>query len=220
MKKFGIMLFAILLAIGVQGQSTSVVTLKNGSVLKGQLIKNDESGVRLRTRDGSTWNFTAEEVVSVEKYSPTVSRTGFYNRTSLGVMGGDFFSPSLHIVNGYSFNSHWEVGFGLGIETFTWSGHVPLFLEGRYTLLEGRTSPFVSVMAGYAMPTRNQEFNKGGFTTGLQIGMTHYFSDHVGIVTSVGYRFAHLKQVNTWWDDFETIRLVNRYELRFGFVFR
>jgi hypothetical protein len=220
-KKTMTLLILVLLAFGASSQMNSRVYLQNGSILKGEVLKNDETGVRVRTRDGSYWNFSAEEVVSVEKYSPTVSRTGFYNRTSLGVIGGDFFSPSLHIVNGYSFNSHWEAGFGLGVEAFTWNGgYVPLFLEGRYTLLEGRTSPFVSVMAGYEMPTRSWSSNKGGFTTGLQLGMTHYFSDHVGIVTSIGYRFAYLEEENMWWDDFETIRLANRYEIRFGFVFR
>ena len=220
MKKTAIILVLLVLTFSASSQMNSRVYLKNGSIVKGEVLQNDETGVRVRTRDGSYWNFDPEEVVSVEKYIPTVSRKGFYNRTSLGVLGGDFFSPSLHIVNGYSFNSHWEAGFGLGLETFTWSGYVPLFLEGRYTVLDGRTSPYASVMAGYEMPTTQWSYNKGGFTTGLQVGMTHYFSDHVGIVTSIGYRFAYLKEVNWWWEEWETIRLANRYEMRFGFVFR
>ena len=220
MKKILTLAFVTLLLMQAAAQSNSMVILKNGSEIRGRVLKNDETGVQIRTRDGSLWNFTPDEVVSVKDYSPTVSSTGFYNRTSVGVMGGDMVSPSLYVVNGYSFNQHWEAGFGMGLESFYWNTYIPLFLEGRYSFFNGPTKPFVALNAGYEMPVRNMEFNKGGFTGGVQLGITHYFSNHVGIVTSAGYRFALLKEESMWWDDFETIRQINRYEIRLGFVFR
>jgi len=227
MKKISGLIVGLLIAFSVNAQTNSVVKLKNGSVLKGEILKDDDTGVQLRTRDGSVWNFTKEEVASTEKFSPTVSpngpqcgRKGFYNRSTIGVMGGDNFSPSLQIVNGYSFNSHWETGFGIGLEQFFWNPYLPIFLEGRYTLLNKTTSPYISINAGYEMPMRNFNMNKGGFTAGIQLGITHYFSNHVGISTSAGYRFTQLKEINMWWDDFETIRQLNRFEVRVGLVFR
>ena len=220
MKKLIGFVLVCFISVSPFAQPNSIVKLKNGSEIKGEILKNDESGVQLRTRDGSIWNFTQEEVASTEKFIPTVSRKGFYNRSTVGVMGGDSFSPSLQVVNGYSFNSHWDTGVGIGFEQFYFNKYIPLFIEGKYSLLNRTTSPFVSMIAGYQMPLSNFHANKGGFTGGVQLGITHYFSNHLGISTSAGYRFAHLKVMNMWWDDFATIQQINRFEVRVGLVFR
>jgi hypothetical protein len=214
-------LIGFMLTLGVYAQNNSVVYLKNGSALRGEITKEDSTGVSLRTRDGSYWNFTHEEVSRIEKYSPEINKSGFYNKTSLGVMGGgEQVSASFRTVNGYSFNQHWDLGFGVGFEQLRWNPYVPLFLEGRYSIFSGATRPFIAVHSGYALPLRNMEFNKGGLTAGAELGVTHYFSNHVGISTSIGYRYAYLREVNAWWDDFLTVSQINRFEIRLGFVFR
>lgn len=220
MQKLSIVFFIFIASFGAMAQLGSVVTLKNGSELKGEILKDDETGVKLRTRDGSIWYFSQEEVASTEKFIPTVSRNGFYNRSTIGVMGGDQLSPSLQVVNGFGFKNHWEIGLGMGVERFYWNNYLPVFIEGRYSLLNKLASPFVSLNAGYELPVRNFISNKGGFTAGFQIGGEYYFSNHVGLSISTGYRFASLKVVNTWWDDNETIQQINRFEVRLGFVFR
>lgn len=204
----------------ILAQNSSLVHLKNGSILRGKVMKNDSTGVTLHTRDGNQWNFAQEEIISVEPYAVNVNSTGFYNKTSIGVLGGDQVGASFRVVNGYSFNRHWEVGFGVGFENFTWTPYVPLFLEGRYNFLEGHTRPFISAHAGYELPLRNLEFNKGGLTTGIDMGITHYITNRIGLATSVGYRFAILKENSMWWDDFTTISQINRFEIRLGLVFR
>jgi len=220
MKKLGSVIIILFCALSLNAQLHSVVKLKNGSEIKGEILKQDETGIQLRTKDGSIWFFTNEEVASTEKFVPTVSRNGFYNRSTIGVMGGDQLSPSLQTVNGFAFKDHWELGLGMGIEQFYWNRYIPVFLEGRYSFLKKLTTPFVSINAGYELPVANFNSSKGGFTAGIQVGVTHYFSNHVGISLSTGYRFASLKVVNTWWDDFETIQQINRFEVRLGFVFR
>lgn len=213
-------LFCILISLISYGQNNSLVHLKNGSAIRGEVTKNDSTGVSIRTKDGSYWNFSVEEVVSVEKYSVDINNKGFYNRTSVGVMGGSQIGSSVRIVNGYSFNRHWETGLGVGLERFTWTPYIPVFIEGRYSLFSGSTRPFISAHAGYELPLQNFEFNKGGLTTGIDLGITHYFSNHIGISTSAGYRFAYLKEMNMWWEDFATITQINRFEIRLGLVFR
>lgn len=219
MKNYFLSMILILSGI-IFAQNNSLINLKNGSSIRGEIIENDSSHVRIRTKDGSYWNFNQSEISSIESYVANVQSTGFYNRTSVGVLGGDNLGASMRIVNGYSFNRHWETGFGVGIEQLNWNPYVPLFVEGKYSILKGNTRPFISVHSGYLMPLRNFEFNKGGLTTGAELGITHYFSNHLGISTSLGYRFCYLKQQNMWWDDFMTTTQMNRFEIRLGLVFR
>lgn len=213
-------IFVFFMSVGLLAQMNSMVYLKNGSAIRGEVVKNDATGISLRTKDGSYWNFDTVQVERIERFVPTVKDRGFYNLTSLGLLGGELVSISARVVNGYTFNRHWEAGFGLGFEQLRWNPYVPVFLEGRYQFLNGSTRPFVALHGGYAMPVRNFEFDKGGLTGGAELGVTHYFSSHLGISTSVGYRYARLAENSMWWDDFKTITQMNRFEIRLGLVFR
>jgi hypothetical protein len=148
--------------------------------------------------------------------------SGFYNRINVGVLGGSSSSRSFNIINGYRFNQHFSAGLGLGIEEFFWNRYIPTFLEGNYNLLKKSTTPWVSIMAGYEMPYQNIEQLKGGFTCGGKIGFSYFVGEHVGISTSLGYRYAYLRDETNWWgwDDFVTISQVNRFEFRVGMVFK
>src|SRR5688500_16513348 len=98
---------AFILTVSVYAQMNSMVYLKNGSALRGEITKEDSTGITLRTRDGSNWNYTPDEVLRIEKYSPEINKSGFYNKTSVGIIGGgDQVSASFRVVNGYSFNPH------------------------------------------------------------------------------------------------------------------
>ncbi len=163
---------------------------------------------------------TESEGESVSSQQNTVG--GFYNRISVGVLGGSNSSPSFHIVNGYRFNGHWSAGLGLGTEQFLGWGYIPIFIEGNYRLLKNGTSPFLSVMSGYELPMRNVSDNRGGFTCGGRLGFDFFVNPHVGISTSIGYRFAYLRDFSNWggFDDFVTISEINRYEFRVGIIFQ
>jgi len=166
--------------------------------------------------------FLVSMAQSNENYinSKAIENSKFYSHLTFGVLPAQEFSSSFHVVNGYNLNQKWQFGVGLGIENFANRGYLPIFGEGRYNFMSSLSTPFISVMAGYDFALRNTEFNKGGFTTGLKIGLDHYFSDHVGLSTSVGYRYAYLKIDNAWWEDFSTIREINRLEFRFGIIFK
>ena len=112
---------------------------------------------------------------------------------------------------------------GFGVEDIAGTSYIPMFMHGQYNFLTSNTTPFVSVLVGYEMALSNQEYNKGGFTTGAKVGINHYFSEHVGISTSFGYRYGYFKQENSfgWWSTPTTvIREINRFEFRFGLVFK
>ena len=152
--------------------------------------------------------------------SKAIENSKFYSQLTVGLLPGQAVSPSFHMVNGFNMNQKWQFGVGMGVESFANNTYLPLFGQSRYNFMSSLSTPFISVMAGYNFALRNTEFNKGGFTTGLQIGLDHYFSDHVGLSTSVGYRYAYLKINNAWWEDFSTIREINRLEFRLGIIFK
>lgn len=154
------------------------------------------------------------------QYESVVS--GFYNRVNVGVLGGSASSRSFNIVNGYRINQHWSAGFGLGIEEFYYSRYIPVFLEGNFNVLKRNTTPWISVMGGYELPYQNLGNNRGGITAGGKIGFSYFIVEHIGITTSIGYRYAHLEEeVNTWdWQNYTTVSDINRFEFRVGFVFK
>jgi hypothetical protein len=75
-------ILAIFLTLTASAQKNSLVKLKNGSAIRGEVLKNDTTGVSIETKDGSLWNFSASEVLSIEESTINVNSKGFYNRTS------------------------------------------------------------------------------------------------------------------------------------------
>jgi len=202
----------------------SEVTLKNGSVILGLIKTENDSTLKIKIKGGSVLHYSKDEIISIEAYDYTDTKGIIYSTINYGYMPGINASKSFHIINGYRFNNHWNLGIGVGKESVGNQDYIPLFLHGQYNLLKANTTPFISVMVGYEMALNNQEQNKGGFTTGAQFGINHYFSDHVGLTTSVGYRYGYFKQENNsgWWggEPTVTIREINRFEFRFGLVFK
>ncbi len=200
-----------------------LVKLKNGSAIRGKIIETTDQKTKIKTIDGSIWVYTRNEIESIGKFKPTLTPNGYYNQTSLGILGGSELSASFQVVNGYSFNPHWGLGVGMGWEIFYGQHYVPLFIEGTYSLLNKNFTPFCSIGAGYDLPTRNFERNKGGLLTQGRIGFKHQLGDHFGLITSAGYRYSYIKQeVWSWWHDNTVTEIteINRFEFRFGFIFR
>lgn len=220
MKKLILIIFSLIAVLAVSAQKNSQVVLKNGSIIKGEILEENEKGVKIKTKDGSVWNYTKDEIESVGQYDPDWKSSKFYSSMTFGLMPSQQFSGSFHLVNGYVLNPHWNFGVGVGVEGFGNRGYMPVFLNAKYNVMSSLSTPYVSVIAGYDLSLTNTDLNKGGFTTGLQLGLDHFFSQHVGISTSVGYRYAYLKIQNSWWDDFVTVREVNRFEMRFGLIFK
>lgn len=210
----------IILSGSVIAQNNYSIKLKNGSEIRGNLMEVDSSGAKIKTHDGSIWAYSNNEIVGIEKFVPKVSGKGVFVRAEIGIVGGPQVSPSIQIINGFSFNSHIDLGLGIGFETFGWNGYVPILSTFRYNLFEKHFTPFIDVVAGYEMPLRNFNSDKGGFTSGAKLGFTRQLGNRYAFSTSAGYRFAYLKEVNLWWDDFTTLREMHRFEIKFGLTFK
>lgn len=200
-----------------------VIVLQNGSEIRGVIIEKTDLTVKLKTKDGSVWVFKKDEIKEIKPFRPIVAKSGYYSTLSIGALGGSRISANLTFVNGYRINAHWAAGLGLGIEEFYARPYMPIFLEGKYNLLKKTSTPFATLGFGYDLPFEMNERNRGGlFGQGL-LGFKHEFGQHIGIVTGIGFRFGQLEFEDwNWWGDSggKTIYQINRFDLRFGFIFR
>ncbi len=223
-------------------QAQQAVTLINGSIIKGVVIPDVDSNiVRVQTNDGSQWVFENQKVQMVEAWGLEEiasfdfgEKSGFYNVTDVGLlMGNDgVYSTtaiSAQTVSGYRINEHWNIGLGIGIETFN-IPLAPAFFEGRYHLLKRRFSPFVGLQGGYGIPLENSEgsdqkrINRGGLMLNPMLGIKHQVTKNFGFVISAGYRHQQsISNQNYWWfteGDSGLIRTqYNRFVFRLGFIF-
>lgn len=162
----------------------------------------------------------------VETIAPKVNG-GYYGRGSVGLLIGELSSGSAQVSNGYAFGCGLDVGLGLGYENYNYTRFAPVFVETRYNFGKRETKPFVGLMGGY-MAGLNQYNNAKGFTAGLQVGITHYFTKHFGISTSVGYRYVMTESTNIYYTQLHYFapypymenQNIHRIEARFGVVIR
>lgn len=229
----------------VQAQKTQdVIFLQNGSEIRGERMPAiDSATVRIRTQDGSIWVFDQAEVLKTEtasvyksKKQLTPSKSGYFNTTSLGLLVGSnsYNGPavSLNMVNGYRINHHFSVGVGVGLESYE-VGLAPIFVEGKYYLLNKHFSPFVGVQSGYGVPLNNYKLstdkyaNKGGVMLGTTFGFRKYLTSDVGFMFNVGYRYQenHTEEESWWWGggvsetQYYTRRYHHRAVIQIGFTF-
>jgi hypothetical protein len=158
------------------------------------------------------------------------SKLAYVSQVSAGFLGGDESSIVFHVKNGVSFANHFYSTVGLGFERYYGTGYLPIFFDFRYNVLKRKTTPFVSIVSGYLQPLVTRSYygkNKGGFTGGAKIGVSHFFSENLGLETSLGYRFSRVELANNYfyaWDSFyypyTTEYNMNRFELSVGLIFK
>lgn len=149
---FGLLVIAFLPAIAF-GQSSAeedVIYLKNGSVLRGEIIESDqEEAIEIRIEGGSVFVLDREEIDEItreEHLKPVYyTQSGYINHTGLDLLpGGDRTSVRLQMINGYQFTPLIAAGIGIGFTTYNDPlGLIPLYLEGKLKLKEANTAPFL-----------------------------------------------------------------------------
>lgn len=220
------LLIVLVLYITTTGYSQmNVVVLKNGSEIRGIIIEKTDASVKLKTKDGSVWVFKNDAIEAIKPLKPIIAKSGYYSTISIGALGGSDVSANMTFVNGYRFNEHWAAGIGLGLERFYGRAYMPVFLEGKYNLLKKNSTPFATLGLGYDFPFEMNDRNKGGFFGQGLLGFRHDIGQRIGIVTGIGFRFGQLQVDNwNWWGDIsnsqKTIYQINRFDLRFGLIFR
>lgn len=219
-----------------QRNKESVVYLKNGSVIRGQVIEYiPEDHVSIKTECRNTWVFNADEIKNItlvnRHLDPDSSYTkagfkGFYNFGFMGSNNSDLgiqltFMMGVH----YQFTPRIRAGIGSGMEFYDPGPMVPFYLACRYTFVNHRISPFLYCRSGYSVPL-SQSYSysdvDGGIMFDAGIGFRAYRSHkHNEFTFRVSYKHQQafaIKEDSS--DDITEYDFsFNRLALTIGFTF-
>ena len=162
-------------------------------------------------------------------------RPGYFCELNSGMMVSDDFRGYTHVKNGVALSPSFDFSLGLGVEGHNTGRYLPMFLEGRYNILKGKTRPFVSLNAGYLQVIEDWTYANWassnnrhiGFSGGWRFGVQQNISSNSFFVTSVGYRFTRTqyeRHTSGGWTNLPVepvtvIHNMHRFELSIGLIF-
>jgi hypothetical protein len=161
MNKILFLLLAQMLIFPAFGQKSKkdVVYLKTGAIIKGQILTNDLSTVKINS-DGNLWVFSPSEIDSVSMQAKqnfkSTHEPKFTFDTSIGVLvgnsGNEQDAPfSFMFTANYLVFDKFYSGLGLGVEFFDES-YMPAYAQFQYKFRNARFTPFVNLQTGYMVP--------------------------------------------------------------------
>jgi len=228
-----------------QERKQDVVYLKNGTIVRGQIIEHKFAEyVKIESYGQNVWVFETSEIDKIAKENEIVlkqkiafPKKGFYNITDVGILVGSgsnnlgrALSFSALITNGYKFENRISLGAITGVEVMR-IAMAPVLAEFRFDFTTGKTSPFVSLRGGYSLPLTNFEnaannpTYQGGYSAGAVIGIRNYLTHNTALLFSLGFRQTELISHSSvwWWEggrrNVKTVELFNRVEIRLGLLF-
>ncbi len=212
----------------------TVVVLKSGSKLQGKLISYDPNTEVEIEILGRLLTLPSSEVKRI--VMPTSSRNinisriqtkKIYHRTNVGILSNDNGNGiSLNYSALYQHSRWLAVGLGAGIDNYYFQrgrNVYPIFTEIKSYLVDGNSSPYVSLKSGYGFIATNAEENqtntKGGMiinpTFGYRLGSSGVFMDFY-----IGFRFQSAEyEVNNGWSKSHQDIQWNRIETGIGISF-
>ncbi len=195
------------------GQSAyhdDLITLKNGSVLRGHIIsQSTDEGLLLRTLDGQEISFSGDQIERIERRSAIYRRFSpkyeWGRKPNLTLPPGPYWglafslgastdgaSPALDFHLSYRWHSWLQGGMGVGLHSYAGGLIVPVFGQLSGSLTRWRVAPFYQLQAGYGLPTsfsswRVLEF-RGGLMVHPALGIRWKTTRGRHLVLSLGYR--------------------------------
>ncbi len=183
-----------------------VIYLKNKNIIRGHIIKKNDSLYTIQTADGSIYNYMlpyVEKVVQEKAYHNFINKAnGFAHYTELGTLvagkttqqGVTTAAFSFQTVNGYKFNQYAMLGFGVGADLYATQTIVPLFASLRGDIIStGNVVPFYFADAGYGanitQKSPGSDNFKGGLLYAAGLGLKIPFNRTAGFLLSLGYRY-------------------------------
>lgn len=170
MKKKIVVLVLALTSAVFSVSARDILSLKNGSVIKGELVEATGEQVKFKTADGSLWVYGMSEVISVTKEKQAeetvaeeteaapkkkkeFSKKGYRTQIEQTLEIGEFVTFGYDAIFGYQFNSHLQLGGGIGLRAFSDEVRgdgfgVPLYADFKVNFLKTKVTPFFDLKAG------------------------------------------------------------------------
>ena len=249
MKKIAFLLVSLLILSNsfAQKSKKETIYLKNGSLIRGQLVRVDDDKVAVRS-GRNIWILNDSQIDTVgskrefRTFEYVASR--YFLKTTVGILAGSSNNAkptpfSFDASFNYRFLPKVYAGAGFGVDLLEES-YLPVFLNLEYHFRQTRFTPFASVKGGYMVPlddgVRTQTYydvmpwssirppyyqesldNKGGLMFSPSFGFVNQFTENLGLSFSFGYRFHQ----TTFKGDnhYKLEKNYNRLSIRLGIVF-
>jgi len=206
----------VLLALLCMGVSASVVTLRSGKVVRGEILVNNAEVVIVKTVEGARFQYPAGEVESikdddseevVEENAETEKKKIHGKKTVIlldvgtggtiipHTKGGAYAGGEVMIGSRYVGTKQLFLGGGLGVhatitpdQTYTF---LPLQVAIKVPFLEGKHSPFVgaAIGCGFAL---SKKYSHGIFTY-AQAGYRYKFNNGSALMVGLKAQFQQTK---------------------------
>lgn len=210
-KLLTVLLFMHVMSVSAQNHG-NVVYLKNGSVIKGEIIEQEpEKSLTLKTKDGNTFIFQISEISKIvheKANNATIDDKGHkgwdfsveagYDIATKGGSGN--IATELGLGKRFSKNLYWGFGAGANIPTGNGDLSIPITtsLKAFFPLSNNKITPFASLKTGYVFNTaddmtvgkgKNKVTIEASDFIELQImpGIQFALSDRVDLNLSAGY---------------------------------
>ena len=195
---------------------TDVVYLKNGSIVKGDIIEQIPNvSLKIETRDGNVFFYTMEEIEKLAKErlqgrdgSSSSNRglqSGYRGIIEFGyqIGVGDFGMErlELNMINGGQINPYFSLGVGAGVRYYfnakegiggEYGIAVPLFADVKINFVDDSISPYLSCGIGYSFDARD-DFKGLGLYLKPTVGMSFKTSKKSALLIGVGYEIQKIK---------------------------
>lgn len=167
----------------------------------------------------------------VEQDPSTKNNIRYFCEIGSGYLAGGYEArPIFQIKNGLFIGKNWGIALNTGLESFQSAKYIPIGIDGRFVLLDKKTSPFISMSANYLQGiTRNNYYwdnnwKNMGFSVGARIGIQYFFTPSLAVISGFGYRYAQSHQFNQGeispWQPQEIQINMHRFELSIGLIIR
>jgi hypothetical protein len=217
-----------------------MVRLRNGSVIRGEIIKNSVDDMLVIRIDSTDIPLKYDQIIAIKtqgfKYRTDypVNEQGYFNYSSLGLIlqrsnSGDpiVAEPSIHTVNGYIFNRFLKLGVGIGYDGYPDINTFPVYLNIQGEALNSKVSPMYAFGIGYGFAgARDKEWGQirnadGGLFMQPSAGIVfHGIRNSFAIALDYKYQITYLDYNDWWWGgQLSETRTFRNLAIRLGFVF-
>ncbi len=217
-KKVVVGLFCIIFLFPLWGTAQSnvenVVYLKNGGILRGDIIERIEGeALKIKTAGRNVFVVNLDEIEKIrEQKVPAKTyfkKSGYINNTGINLLAGSK-TPivSVRMVNGYQFTPQFSAGLGAGFVLYDDPLNlIPLFVDLKYKFLEANTTPFVSLKGGYSFSVLSDdnegaeiESHSGGLMINPVVGIQFELNSNLGLYLTSGYNIEHASFEQPGWN--------------------
>lgn len=186
--------------LNAQNETQLYIHLINGSVIKGQIVKQDTDGVTIATSDGQQYNYSSNDILKISPFLESQNNIEYRHDSHNGLRkgfrcilsGGHNFGISDYGENSFEFNSsfgcqlnpHLYLGGGLSIMYLYDRSELlalPVYANFRYDILNKRVCPYVDLKAGYSTFDAHGLYFTGG------VGCRFHIKNKMGISIFGGY---------------------------------